>query len=197
MPAPTTIFQALAFSFAVRNSHHSHIHIPIITPQPNKQPQTLTSAQLATATPSPISQDVCAISQFLWDVNGAQVCCPGVVDMPSGDRSKAYCCVGASLPHNAVVTTTQTSCATMVNLDPRTEYSSKVREAATRYGVTYTTDVGVGNFTVVSTATVGEAGTETEAAGGSGSSEVSTGGAAARVTAGAVVLVAGGLLFGV
>jgi hypothetical protein len=111
--------------------------------------------------------------------------------MPSGDRSKAYCCVGASLPHNAVVTTTQNSCATTVSLDPRTEYSSKVREAATKYGVTYTTDVGVGNQTVISTATVGA----TEAS--SGSSEVSTGGAAARVTAGAMVLVAGGLLFSV
>lgn len=89
--------------------------------------------------------------------------------MPHGDRRKAYCCVGAHIPDNVVITTTQTSCATTVSLNPITDYSSKAREAATKYGVTYTTNVGLGNPTVISMATVGVT--------ASGSSSVSTGGA--------------------
>jgi hypothetical protein len=71
-----------------------------------------------------------------------------------------------------------------------TGYSSKVREAATKYGVTYTANVGAGTNTVISTATVGVT------ASGSSEASTSTGGAAARVTAGAVVLVAGALVLG-
>lgn len=111
--------------------------------------------------------------------------------MPSGDRSAAYCCVGAHIPANVVITTTQTSCATKISLNPITEYSSKAREAATKYGVTYTRDVGVGNLTRIETATVGVTKTA------SGSSEVSTGGARARDTAAAALVIVGGVLLGV
>jgi hypothetical protein len=113
--------------------------------------------------------------------------------MPQGDRSKAYCCVGASIPANVIITTTQTSCATKVSLNPITEYSSKAREAATKYGVTYTRNVGVGNQTVVETGTVGVRKTTP-----SGRSSVSTGGADARKTAAAAaVVVVGGVLLGI
>lgn len=113
--------------------------------------------------------------------------------MPHGDRSKAYCCVGAHIPANVIITTTQTSCVTKVSLNPITDYSKKAREAATKYGVTYTTNVGVGNRTVIETATVGVAFT----ASGSGKGSTSTGGAGARNTAAAALMVAGGLLLGV
>jgi len=112
--------------------------------------------------------------------------------MPHGDRSSAYCCVGASIPDNVVITTTQTSCATKISLNPITEYSSKARAAATEYKVTYTRGVGVGNFTRVETGTVGGSRTT-----GGGGKEVSTGGAGARKTAAAVFVVAGGVLLGV
>lgn len=111
--------------------------------------------------------------------------------MPHGDRSKAYCCVSAHIPANVVITTTQTSCATIISLNPITDYSSKARRAATKYGVTYTTSVGRGNHTVIETATVGVT------ASGSGRASVSTGGAGARNTAAAALVVAGGLLFGI
>lgn len=157
------------------------------------QPPNTTQA-LAAASPAPTSTtsadlDVCAIPEFQWHVNSESICCPGVVDMPHGDRSKAYCCVGAHIPDNVVITTTQTSCATTVSLNPITDYSSKAREAATKYGVTYTTNVGFGNHTVISTPTIGVT--------VSGSSSVSTGGAGARNTAAAALVVAGGLLIGI
>lgn len=139
-------------------------------------------------------KDVCTIPEFQWHLNNrGTFCCPGVLDQQQGDESKAYCCVGAHIPRNAVVTTTQTSCATTIGLFPTSDYTSKVREAATKYGVTYTTNVGAGNQTVISTATVGVSPTETS----NGSSTVSTGGAGARKTAAAALWVAGGLLLGI
>ena len=144
--------------------------------------QSLAAASPAATTSTPSADlDVCAIPEFQWHVNSESICCPGVVDMPHGDRSKAYCCVGAHIPDNVVITTTQTSCATKVSLNPITDYSSKARKAATKYGVTYTTNVGLGNHTIIS----------------SGSSSASTGGAGARNTAAAALVVAGGLLLGI
>ncbi|GAB7326540.1 hypothetical protein MBLNU13_g10526t1 [Cladosporium sp. NU13] len=155
---------------------------------------TLASASPATTTSTPSAGlDVCAIFDFQWHVNSESICCPGVIDMPHGDRSKAYCCVGAHIPANVVITTTQTSCATKVSLNPITDYSSKALKAATKYGVTYTTNVGMGSRTVIETATVGV----TSTAIGSGSASVSTGGAGARKTAAAALVVAGGLLLGI
>lgn len=95
--------------------------------------------------PTTTEIDVCTLHQFQWHLNSAApYCCPGILDQVHGDASKAYCCVGAHPPDNAVWTTTQTSCATRISVYPQTGYSSKVREAATKYGITYTTDVGGG-----------------------------------------------------
>ena len=185
-----TAFQALIASIAVSHPQLSHNHHITMTLSANT-PQLLATASSTTTTTPSSDLDVCAIPAFQWHVNAESICCPGVVDMPSGDRSAAYCCVGAHIPPDAVITTTQTSCATKISLNPITEYSSKAREAATKYSVTYTRDVGVGNFTRVETATVGVTKTA------SGSSEVSTGGAGARKTAAAALVVAGGLLLGI
>jgi hypothetical protein len=142
-----TVLQALLASLAVSipRSFHGHIiTVPTIPPtHPLTHRKTLTTASPTTPFPD---IDICAIPSFQWHVNSESICCPGVVDMPQGDRSKAYCCVGAHIPSNVIITTTQTSCATTVSLNPITEYSSKAREAATKYGVTYTRNVVVGNW---------------------------------------------------
>jgi hypothetical protein len=131
--------------------------------------------------------DVCSVEKFMWKLNNqGPYCCPGVIDQQQGQSNKAYCCVGAPIPNNGVWTTTQTSCATTVSLFPQSDYTSKVKEAATKYSVVYTTDVGKGSATVISTITVGA------------SAASSTGAAAARFTIGAaangMLMVAGGLL---
>lgn len=136
--------------------------------------------------------DICTIPQFQWHLNSAgPYCCPGILDQEHGDASKAYCCVGVHAPDNAVWTTTQTSCATKISVYPQAGYSNNIREAATRYGATYTTDVGVGSEVVVETTTVG----------GTAMGSRNVGGAAAARATGAVglgggLLVVGGLLLG-
>lgn len=125
------------------------------------------------------------IQQFRWELNSeGTYCCPGSLDIPQGQSSDAYCCVGAGTSKDEPRHTTQPSCSTTVKVFPQTGYTSKVKEAATKYGVTYTTSMVEGNATVYSTATVGTSST--------------TGGAGARVTMGAaatgILVVAGGLL---
>ena len=187
-----TVLQALVAGMAVSN--HQLTRSPRASASNTTQTLATASPATITSTSTPSADlDVCAIPDFQWTVNSESICCPGVVDMPHGDRSKAYCCVGAHIPVNVVITTTQTSCATKVTLNPITDYSKKAREAATKYRVTYTTNVGVGNHTVIETATVGVSSTAT----GSGRASVSTGGAGARNTAAVALVVAGGLLLGI
>lgn len=142
----------------------------------------------ALATPNPTQPpNICALPAFTWHLNSAgPYCCPGVLDQPSGDGSKAYCCVGAPRPHNAVWTTTQASCATTVSVYQQEGYTSRVVEAASKYSVTYETVVGAENATRVVTATVGV----TENADGTGAGMGASGtseGVGAKVTAGAVL----------
>lgn len=88
------------------------------------------------------------------------------------------------MPANTAVTTTQTSCATTVQVTDR-GYTSKVAAAATKYAVTYTTNTGLPGTTEIATETLGRDGR------GLGST-TSSAGAAAVVTRGCGLMAAAG-----
>jgi hypothetical protein len=124
----------------------------------------------------------CGLIDFSWSINDKDYCCPGVLDTPKGDVSDPYCCIGAPMPIDSHWTTTQTSCATTVHITD-SDYTNEIQVAATYYSVTYTTNIGSSNMTVISTATIGDSPTP-----GLASTTTSTGGSGPRATAVAVAV---------